>query len=345
MRFERRWLWQAIFWGGYAAVSLAVVGQFAPLTSGIFLIMALVASGLFAASEALRAAALARGWLDLPGWSLAWRVVVLVPLAAALIQGVVFLAVRAGLSLGWIALPATSGPYRLGTAAGYVVNTAIMLWLWTGGWLTAVYIDRFRQGEIAKARAEAAQHKLELDVLKGQINPHFIFNALNNLRAMINEDKDKAREMVTQLANIHRHTLYHSERDRVTVAEELSVVRDYVALEQLHYEGCMTVDWRIGANVDDATLPPMLLQLLVENAVKHGIGKTVGGGLISIAVDREAQRLRVSVANPGRWEPGPDRGIGLKNLNERLVRASGEGAACNIESENGTVRVTVDIPQ
>lgn len=345
MKRGRRWLWQAAFWGGYAAVSLAVIGSFAPLTSGIWLIMALVTIGLFVASEGLRAAALRRGWLDLPGWSLAWRIAVLVPLAAALIQAIIFIAVRAGLTLGWVALPAASGPYRLGTAAGYIVNTAIMLWLWTGAWLTAQYLGRFRQGEIAKARAEAAQHKLELDVLKGQINPHFIFNALNNLRAMINEDKDKAREMVTQLANIHRHTLYHSERDRVSVAEELSVVRDYVALEQLHYEGCMKVDWRIGEGVDDATLPPMLLQLLVENAVKHGIAKTVGGGTIEIALERDAKRLRVRVANPGRWEPGPDRGIGLANLTERLARASGAGASCDVASADGTVRVTVEIPQ
>jgi LytS/YehU family sensor histidine kinase len=89
----------------------------------------------------------------------------------------------------------------------------------------------------------------------------------------------------------------------------------------------------------------MLLQLLVENAVKHGIGKTVGGGTIGIAVERHAKSLHVCVSNPGRWEPGPDRGIGLKNLTERLAHASGAGAACDIEAEDGTVRVKVEIPQ
>ena len=345
MRRGRRLLGQALIWGAYGAISLAVVRQMTPLTSGLWMIMTLVAAGLFAASELLRATVLARAWLDLPGWALAWRVALLVPLCAIAIQGAIFAATRAGLALEWITMPANTPPYRLGTAAGYVVNTSIMLWLWMGAWLTAQYVRRYRQGELAKLRAEAAQHKLELDVLKAQVNPHFIFNALNNVRAMINEDKDRAREMVTRLANIHRHTLYHSERDRVPVAEELAVVRDYVALEQMHYEGRMRVDWHLGDDVAQATLPPMLLQLLVENAVKHGISKTVGGGRIAISVQRQGAGLNVSVTNPGEWDPGSASGIGLKNLNERLARASGAGAACRIATGDGVVRVSVDIPQ
>lgn len=344
MTRRKRWLWQVILWGAYAAISLVVIGQSSKLTSGTVVIVTLLSMLLLLGSEALRAIVLRRGWIDLSGPQLAWRVIVLVLLLAMLIQFVGFVVIRSALALDLITLP-KHNEYNFAMAVGYTINTAIILWLWLGCWLTAQYVRRARQAEIGKLRAEAAQHKLELDVLKAQINPHFIFNALNNLRAMINEDTEKAREMVTQLANIHRHTLYHSGADRVTVADELSVVKDYVALEKLHYEDCLQVEWRVEEGVLDATLPPMLLQLLVENAVKHGIAATVGGGTIGIAVARDGKCLRVSVGNPGRWDPGPDHGIGLRNLNERLVRASGDGAACRIESDGGGVRVIVDIPQ
>ena len=344
----RRWIFQSIFWGGYAGLSLLLIAQFGPLTSGVILIMALVAIGLFVASEILRKLVLKRGWADLPAWPLAWRILVFVPFCAAVIQAIIFVVVKATLSLGWITMPASGADYRLSAALGYVFNTSIMLWLWSAVWLTWYSVRRFRQGEIAKWRAEAVQNKLELEVLKAQLNPHFIFNALNNLRAMINEDKDKARDMVTQLSNLLRHTLYHSRRDRVTVTDEMLVVRDYIALEQLHYEDCLQVEWQqagAGNETGDATLPPMLLQLLVENAVKHGIAKTVGGGLITIALSREDNRLHICVTSPGQWAPGSDPGIGLTNLQQRLLHVSGAGAACNIDAKDNRVRVSMEIPQ
>jgi hypothetical protein len=356
MNLPKRLLWQCLLWTGYFAVSILLAAQYMPLTSGIVLIMFMVSAGLFASSEVLRRVVLKRRWLDLAGWPLLWRVLVFVPACAAVVQAVIFVVVRVTFLAGWITMP-TGGPdYRLGAAVGYVFNTSIMLWLWSAAWITWQYVRRFREGEVAKYRAEAAQAKLELDVLKAQVNPHFMFNALNNLRAMINEDKDKARDMVTRLSNILRHTLYHSRRDRVTVAEELGVVRDYVALEQLHYEHNLRVDWQIGDGIQDATLPPMLLQLLVENAVKHGIAKTVGGGEVGIHLYGEthsgARRLCIRVTNPGDWEPSASggtepasQGLGLSNLRERLARVSGEGAVCKIESKDGNVQVSVEIPR
>jgi hypothetical protein len=365
MKLQTRWLWQCLFWSGYGALSLFLVGQYVKPTSGIVMIMVLVTVGLFAASEAVRKVVLTRGWLDLAGWPLMWRILLFVPFCATLLQVLIFVVVRVTVTFGWVTMPPGGGDYRLGAAVGYVVNTSIMLWLWSAAWITWQYVQRYRQGEVAKWRAEAAQAKLELDVLKAQVNPHFMFNALNNLRAMINEDKDKARDMVTRLSNILRHTLYHSRRDRVAVAEELGVVRDYIALEQLHYEDNLRVEWHVEEGVQDATLPPMLLQLLVENAVKHGIAKTVGGGSIGISLRNEqqdgARRLCIRVTNPGSWESvaqgsGPQHGaqepvaesasgLGLNNLRERLARVSGKGAVCRIEAVNGKVEVNVEIPR
>jgi LytS/YehU family sensor histidine kinase len=286
----------------------------------------------------------------------------LVPLAATLVQCAVFVILKIALTFDWVSLPGGKADYRFASVLGYIFNSAIMLWLWCGGWLSAYYLRRYREAEIEKWRAKAAQSKLELDVLKGQINPHFTFNALNNLRAMINEDKDTARLMVTQLSNILRYSLQYSQNDSVNLSEELAVVRDYIALEQLHYESCLNVDWQINVNAHQQTsltLPPMLLQLLVENAVKHGIAKRVGGGTISIAIDVNAAQLNIAVSNPGNWQAGTasssGTGIGWNNLRERLQRLSNKGgdaakgqcgkASCDIQTSDNLVKVTVIVPQ
>jgi LytS/YehU family sensor histidine kinase len=154
--------------------------------------------------------------------------------------------------------------------------------------------------------------------------------------------------MVSRLSNTLRHTLQHSAKARVPLADELAVVRDYVALEQLHHEERLRVDWRVDPATDGASLPPMLLQLLVENAIKHGIARTPGGGLVGIDIARDGEQLRITVDNPGEWQPGqPGRadstGLGLANLRERLQRAGGESADCRIHVADGRVQVSVQL--
>ena len=343
---SKRAIFQAIFWGGYIVVSLLIFAQYLGEASGIVLIMLLVGSGLYGASEVLRNIMLKHGRLAAPGWPLLACMLVLVPVAAIIVQCGIFVILKVALALSWVTLPSGNADYRFGSVIGYIFNSAIMLWLWCGIWLSAYYLRRYREAEIEIWRAQAAQSKLELDVLKGQINPHFTFNALNNLRAMINEDTDKARAMVTQLSNILRYTLHHSQHDRVTLNDELAIVRDYIALEQLHYENCLDVQWQVVADLaSNITLPPMLLQLLVENAVKHGIAKRVGGGIVLIKISSENSTLKISVTNPGNWVPVEQPSIGWNNLRERLQRVGGAGATCNIEAAANTVQVTLLVPQ
>lgn len=182
-------------------------------------------------------------------------------------------------------------------------------------------------------------------MLRAQINPHFLFNALNNLRALVNEDPARAREMLTRLSNTLRHTLQHSARERVPLADELAVVRDYVALEQLHHEERLRVDWQVDPAAMAASVPPMLLQLLVENAIKHGIARTPGGGVVDVRIARDGEKLSLAVGNPGQWKPGSSdsTGLGLAHLRERLARAGGEGAGCRVDAANGRVQVSVEM--
>lgn len=344
MHTRKRAAIQALVWGGYAAVSLAMVAVFQGLTGSLVAMMLVLAGGLWAASEALRALALRGRWLDLSPAALLPRLLLVPPLLAFALQLGVHGFNQAGVALGLLSFP-RDRPHGLGLLLGYTLNTSIMLWLWLAVWFGVSWLRRWRMGEIAKWQAEAEARALELQVLRARINPHFLFNALNNLRALINEDPARAREMLSRLSNTLRHTLQHSAKDRVPLADELAVVRDYVALEQLHHEERLRVDWRVDPAAAGASVPPMLLQLLVENAIKHGIARTAGGGVVDIAVTRQGERLLIDVGNPGHWKPGTSdgTGLGLAHLRERLARAGGAGAGCHIDTADGRVHVRVEM--
>lgn len=347
MTNRRRAALQAAVWGGYVAISLAMVASFQPVGGSLVFVMVMLGALLWGASEGLRALALRQAWLDGSTRTLLLRLALIAPLAALGVQLTLYAINATGLALGLLVFPRGT-PQGLGVLLGYTINTTIMLWLWMSVWLGVQTLNRWRLGEIAKWQAEAAARELELQVLRAQINPHFLFNALNNLRALINEDPARAREMVSRLSNTLRHTLQHSAKPRVPLADELAVVRDYVALEQLHHEERLRVDWRVDPATEGASLPPMLLQLLVENAVKHGIARTAGGGVVGIDIARDGPLLRIAVDNPGEWQPGQpgsadSTGLGLANLRERLQRAGGEGAGCRIDTAAGRVKVSVQL--
>lgn len=346
MTTGRRAALQAVVWGGYVAVSLALVASVRQLTGSLTFVMLCLGGLLWGASEGLRSLALWQRWLDRSPRSLLFCVIVMPWVFAVVVQLTLLVINRTGAALGWLSFP-TDMPLGWGVLAGYTANTSILLWLWLTAWVGAQLLSRWRLGEIAKWQAEAAARELELQVLRAQINPHFLFNALNNLRALINEDPARAREMVSRLSNTLRHTLQHSAKDRVPLADELAVVRDYVALEQLHHEERLQVQWQIDPGAVEAQVPPMLLQSLVENAIKHGIARTPGGGVVDIAITRHGAMLNIAVSNPGSWAPVPgaptSTGLGLVHLRERLARAGGAGAGCRIEPADGRVKVSVQL--
>jgi signal transduction histidine kinase len=346
MNTRRRAVIQGLLWSGYVGISLVMIANFGPLNGSMAFVMVSVAAGLWAISEALRAMALRQAWLDLPPPKLLLRLLLVPPLFAVLLQILVFFVNRAGVLLGLLEFP-PGMPRNWLVLLVYTFNTSILLWLWLAVWVGVNMVNRWRSGEIAKWKAETAARELELQVLRAQVNPHFLFNALNNLRALINEDPARAREMLSRLSNTLRHTLQHSAKERVPLADELAVVRDYIALEQLHHEERLRVGWQVDPATADASVPPMLLQLLVENAIKHGIARTPGGGVVDIRIARDGDALQIAVDNPGQWTPQPDAttstGLGLVHLRERLKRAGGAGADCRIAAADGRVQVSVKL--
>jgi signal transduction histidine kinase len=241
-------------------------------------------------------------------------------------------------------------PGFLGSLRGFLIS-GVFAALFTsliGGFFVARQfyrqaVDRARAVE--QARAELAQ--AELRALRAQINPHFLFNTLNTIAALIAENPSAAEETTTRLAEVFRYALQASEREYARLGDELTFLRAYLDIERTRFGERLRVVERIEPGLDSVMVPSLLLQPVVENAVRHGIAPRPDGGTLTLSIRRDGHLLQVEVADDG---PGIDddapvsgTGFGLHSVRER-VRAAGPPHAIEIESSpaHGTrVRLTV----
>lgn len=341
---RRFWILNGLIWSVYAAASLGMGMAFAGgYSSGIAFVSVVLALLLALGSGLLRSLALRRRWLDGDARAAAIRFIAAVALISAAIQAVMAALLVPAVRLGAVSFDGMGSGYSAGTVVGYWINTMILLGLWTGTWVGWRSIRRARSSEVTALRAQSERHLLELDALRARLNPHFVFNALNNLRALILEDPARAREMVTRLSGTLRHALEHSQREWTTLREELGVVDDYLAVEAVHYEERLQVAIDAAQEALAARIPPMALQLLVENAIKHGIARTAGGGRLLVEARLRDGVLAVRVVNPGRLDGrSGGGGVGLAFLRSRLEHAGGRFSIA--EGANG-VEALLEIPQ
>jgi two-component system LytT family sensor kinase len=215
------------------------------------------------------------------------------------------------------------------------------------------YLVRFyrelKQAEITEERLKALAAQSELKALKAQINPHFLFNTLNTIAQLIHADPAQAEATVERLAEMFRYVLAGSERGLVPLEEELSFVDDYLAIEQARFGERLRVTREIASEALNVTVPSLVLQPLVENAVRHGQG-TGGSVDLTIRVRPQGDEVMIVIADRGLgmrdgvWEVGGG-GHGLRNVDERLRKIYGEAYGLEIRDNEpqGTV-VTVRIP-
>ena len=196
---------------------------------------------------------------------------------------------------------------------------------------------------------QRAVHTAELRALEAQINPHFLFNSLNSIRGLVVEDPKKAQDMITRFAALLRYNLNHDRQHTVALSQEAEVVDDYLALESVRFEGRLRVQFTVDPAAESLQVPPMILQALVENALKHGIAKRPEGGDVRIHATAENRALVLLVENTGELAPARptrdgDTQIGLNNIRERLRLLYGDRATLSLENGNGVVAATVRIP-
>jgi len=215
---------------------------------------------------------------------------------------------------------------------------------------TAVHTTRFlytwgeRQAALT-ARAESEAADARLAALQAQMNPHFLFNALNTVAALVRSNPASAERTVEHLGDVLRRTLARTSRTSGTLDEELEYLKAYLAVEQQRYGDRLHVSWTIADETRRMSLPPLLLQPLVENALKHGLGARLEGGHLAIVAEREGDSLRLSVTDDGAGlPPRPQEGTGIGNLRRRLATLYGDRAHFSLEQGDGETVATLDLP-
>lgn len=338
---------QCVGWGGFTLMyfGLARLSREVPLGDACVFIACNLLGLLFSH--------IYRHWIHRRGWKhLSWTALLPRVIGGTIALSVIWTAAC------WPLYTYLGGPHdheQISRTAVFVYSVFNGIWLYTlwsllyFGYHTA---DRFRRSELDRAQLTAAVKEAELRALKSQVNPHFIFNALNSLRALIEEEPVRARQAVTQLANLLRYSLQSGQLELVPFEEELRIVNDYLALEQVRHEERLRLRLDVDPEALQYSLPPMLLQTLVENAVKYGISMRPEGGEIAIVARSAGRELVLQVTNPGSLPAGGaapagnSTGVGLRNAADRLRLLFGASAALELRAgAPGTVVAEARIPQ
>jgi sensor histidine kinase YesM len=214
-------------------------------------------------------------------------------------------------------------------------------------WSVIYFSYHFIENRNRTLKWEATINEFELNRLKSQLNPHFIFNALNSVRALVDENPPKAKQAITQLSNLLRNSLSMDKKKLISLEEEMRTVADYLALETIRFEERLRVRFDIHPGSRQYQVPPMMVQTLVENGIKHGISKLKEGGEITIQSEVVEDQLIVRITNSGHLEekPKPESGYGLANTLERLRLLYNDMASFRIVNvDPGHVLTEVKLP-
>ena len=224
----------------------------------------------------------------------------------------------------------------------------LLYWMTAVAHYLALEFERARQAETRALESRLLAQDAELRMLRTQIDPHFLFNSLNSVSALTGIDPARARDMTVQLAGFFRQTLGLEAHRMVALADEVALVERFLSIEQVRFGPRLAFTHSLGEGAGACLLPPMILQPLVENAVKHGVGQLLDGGTITVSAERTGSLLRIRVGN----DVDPDEsgvrdagtGIGLENVRQRLAAAYGREASVHWAREDNTFRVDLVLP-
>jgi len=326
------WIFQAAGWTAYLGYVLTFYFIFAPRPyhpADIVSIVFFCTVAPILLTHGLRTWMYAHEWRKLREWQRKTREGV-----AALVMGVVVTAavgVANGVPRGRIWIPIDGMGWML---FAYVM--AFGSWLWT---YDAIYERRSR------AALESLARDAQLRALRGQLNPHFLFNSLNAVRSLISENPQRAISMVTGISDILRYSLASDRRNTVPFADELAVIDEYIAVERERFESRLDMEKHIEASVLSALVPPMLVQTLVENAVKHGVATRPEGGFVRLEAVPRNGRVKIVVTNSGKFSPDPGNGgFGLQNATERLRLMYGSDASLVLKGDGDSTTAELTLP-
>ncbi len=226
-----------------------------------------------------------------------------------------------------------------------IFNAFFLVGAWMVTYLGIKLLLKLNQERIERLELNTSLKQAQLNTLKGQINPHFMFNSLNNIRGLMLEDVNRSREMLTKLSEILRYSLTKSTVNDISVREELEVVDNYIDLSKIQFEDRLEFIKKIDPASLDLKIPPMVIQLLIENAAKHGIANLKNGGRIVLTIQPENEELLIEVRNTGKLNISKDSTqLGLKNIKQRLKLLYADKASFTLEEDSDEVVAKIIIP-
>lgn len=225
----------------------------------------------------------------------------------------------------------------------------VMNWMrYIGVWIIVYFMYKIlQQNNIIikeKMMIENLAKTTELELLKTQLNPHFLFNALNSIKALVIINPEQSRDAIVKLSELLRFTLQYGKERLIPIKDEIIEVRKYLELEQLRFGKRLTVEYDINENTLSQTVPPAIILTLAENAVKHGVTKELQDSIIVVETSLNDNYLVIKVKNNGHYNPADAIGIGLKHITKRLEEIFQNKAEFSIYQEDTDVIATIKIP-
>ena len=338
-------IFQLAFWGSYWLMNMVFAkawGYNYEFMGAVFLYLSLIMFGVTHAIRWIYKRTLYKKSISVICLYLGLFLPIVSILVQLILYGLILLAVQTN--------PAVAGGVgvsSLGAFIGYSMNTCIIFIIWCLIYLLRAEWIKRRETEREYWQNQIKLRDMELHFLRSQINSHFLFNAINNIRSLILEDAQAARQGLSDLATLLRGLMQIESRQTVSLREEIEWVKGYLSLEALQFEQRLVYEFSVSPELLDAQLPPLLLQTLVENAIKHGIARRRMGGKIQIIASRlNADRWQLQVENPVAELAAEHKGnnIGLKNTHDRLQNVFGEKASFALDYLANKVLAKVDMP-
>ena len=309
------WLVQIVGWTSYAFLSLLAIYSTNPkdITPRVFInLFVLILFGVIV-TNVQRYVFIKSGWLDLKLGPLVPRVFVSSVISAIVIQSLLTLEVHFVRFISGDNEPVGFSNWLIG-----VFSLTILVLFWNAIYVTYHLFQKSRKQEISNLALTASNRESELKNLRSQLNPHFLFNALNTIRALVDIDPAKSKKSITTLSNLLRQSLILGKENLVPISSELEIVKSYLELEKIRFEERLNVVWEIDDRLMQEQIPSFVVQMMTENAIKHGISSLKEGGTVIISVRKESGCIVLEVSNSGEMKTETDLGVGIQNIQQRL---------------------------
>ena len=339
------WGIQFTGWTAYFLLSILLLTSTDDLvlTSRLFLFVSLSILSTVFISHGIRFAIIWQSVLAKPIYQIILITLVLSLAGAFILEGLQYL-FETLIHIDYVELQPDDQIFDWPTFLFAVSRSIILFLLWCGFYFAFIIAEKSRAQEILNLKWEASKNEIELKNLRAQLNPHFLFNSLNSIRALVELNPSQAKTSITQLSNLLRQSINLGRMRVIPLSDELNLVKTYLDLEQVRFEERLLASFDIQSEALTCEIPPLLIQTVVENAIKHGIARSVEGGTITITAQLDNDLLTVKVANTGLLiETKDEAGIGIKNSKKRLSILYGKKATFKIIQKDDQVVVNIKI--